>query len=51
MNNREYITIRIEKYDEMVFQYLDAMDRIFDLELEVFELQEKLSLLTEETKR
>lgn len=51
MNNREYITMRIEKYDEMVFQYLDALDRIFDLELEVFELQENLSLLTEETKR
>ena len=51
MNNREYITMRIEKYDEMVFQYLDALDRIFDLELEVFELHEKLSLLTEETKR
>ena len=43
MNNREYITMRIEKYDEMVFQYLDALDRIFDLELEVFELQENLS--------
>ena len=51
MNNREYITMRIEKYDEMVFQYLDALDRIFDLELEVFELQEKLSLLTEEAER
>lgn len=43
--------MRIEKYDEMVFQYLDALDRIFDLELEVFELQEKLSLLTEQPKR
>ena len=43
--------MRIEKYDEMVFQYLDALDQIFDLELEVFELQESLSLLTEETKR
>ena len=33
------------------FNIWDALDRIFDLELEVFELQEKLSLLTEETKR
>ena len=51
MDNRKYITIRIEKYEEMVFQYRDAMDRILDLELEVFELQEKLSLLTEEAER
>ena len=51
MDNREYITIQIEKYEEMVFQYLDALDRIFDLELEVFELQERLSLLTEEAER
>ena len=51
MDSREYITIRIEKYDEMVSQYWDAMDRIFDLELEIFELQEKLSLLTEEAER
>ena len=51
MNNREYITIRIEKYEEMVSQYWDAMDRISDLELEVFELQDNLSLLTEEAER
>ena len=51
MNNREFITIRIEKYEEMVFQHFDALDRIFDLELEIYELQEKLSLLTEEAER
>ena len=51
MDNRKYITIRIETYDEMVFRYLDSLDRIFDLELEIFELQEKLSLLTEEAER
>ena len=51
MNNREYITIRIEQYEEMVSLYWDAMDRISDLELAVFELQDKLSLLPEEAER
>lgn len=51
MNNREYITIRIEEYEKMVFQYFDALDRISDLELELFELKEKLSLLTETQER
>lgn len=46
MNDRECITIRIEEYEEMIFQYFDALDQISDLELEVFELKEKLSLLT-----
>lgn len=39
--------IEIEVYDEMVFQYLSALDRIMDLELENYELQEELKELKE----
>lgn len=51
MNDREYITIRIGSYEEMIFQYFNALDRISDLELEVYELKEKLSLLKETRER
>ena len=46
MDDRECITIRNEEYEEMILQYFDALDQMSDLELEVFELKEKLSLLT-----
>lgn len=39
--------IEIEVYDEMVFQYLSALDRIMDLELKNYELQEELKELKE----
>ena len=39
--------IEIGGYDEMVFQYLSALDRIMDLELENYELQEELKELKE----
>lgn len=39
--------IEIEVYDEMVFQYLSALGRIIDLELENYELQEELKELKE----
>lgn len=39
--------IEIEVYDEMVFQYLSAVNRIMDLELEIYELQEELKELKE----
>lgn len=39
--------IKTEVYEEMVFQYLSALDRIMDLELENYELQEELKELKE----
>lgn len=39
---KETFEIKTEVYDEMVFQYLSALDRIMDLELENYELQEEL---------
>ncbi len=38
-------TFEIEVYDEMVFQYLSAVNRIMDLKLENYELQEELKEL------
>ena len=38
-------TFEIEVYDEMVFQYLSAVNRIKDLKLENYELQEELKEL------
>lgn len=40
-------TFEIEVYDEMVFQYLPALDRFMDLELENYELQEERKELKE----
>ena len=39
--------IKTDVYEEMVFQYLSALDRIMDLELENYELQEELKELKE----
>ncbi|MEF2904210.1 MAG: hypothetical protein U0N72_08095 [Dialister invisus] len=44
---KETFEIKTEVYDEMVFQYLSALDRIMDLELENYELQEELKELKE----
>ena len=44
---KETFEIKTEVYDEMVFQYLSALDRIMDLELENYELQEDLKELKE----
>ena len=42
MNDRECITIRIEEYEEMIFQYFDALDQISDLELGSFRIKGKV---------
>ena len=39
---QETFEIKTEVYEEMVFQYFSALDRIMDLELENYELQEEL---------
>ena len=44
---KETFEIKTEVYDEMVFQYLSALDRIMDLELENYELEEELKELKE----
>ena len=44
---KETFEIKTEVYEEMVFQYLSALDRIMDLELENYELQEELKELKE----
>ena len=44
---KETFEIKTDVYDEMVFQYLSALDRIMDLELENYELQEELKELKE----
>ena len=44
---KETFESKTEVYDEMVFQYLSALDRIMDLELENYELQEELKELKE----
>ena len=41
MNDRKCITIRIEEYEKMISQYVDALDQISDLEPELFEIKEK----------
>lgn len=43
MNKKEYISIKVEVYEEMIFRYFKAAEQISDLELEIFELQEELS--------
>lgn len=45
--NKKTFEIEIEVYDEMVFRYLSALDRIMDLELENYELLEELKELKE----
>lgn len=42
MNERRYITITIENFDDLVTKYLEALDRIMDLEIESYEIQEEL---------
>lgn len=42
MNERRYITITIESFDDLVTKYLEALDRIMDLEIELYEIQEEL---------
>ncbi|HJB01907.1 MAG TPA: hypothetical protein H9780_12195 [Candidatus Mediterraneibacter merdavium] len=44
---QETFEIKTEIYEEMVFQYFSALDRIMDLELENYELQEELKELKE----
>ncbi len=44
---QETFEIKTEVYEEMVFQYFSALDRIMDLELENYELQEELKELKE----
>ena len=44
---QETFEIKTEVYEEMVFKYFSALDRIMDLELENYELQEELKELKE----
>lgn len=44
---KETFEIKTEEYEKLVFQYLSALDRIMDLELENYELQEELRELKE----
>ena len=43
MAEKEFITIRTDIYEDMVFKYFKALNTISDLELEIFELQEELN--------
>lgn len=43
MENKPFITITEESYDDMITKYVQAVNRIMDLEMELYELQEELS--------
>lgn len=48
MKRKEYITITEDSWDNLVTKYLQALDRIMDLEIELFEIQEEISEKTNE---
>lgn len=43
MKRKEYITITEDSWDDLITKYLQALNRIMDLEIELFEIQEELA--------
>lgn len=48
MRREKDITITENSYDDLISKYLRALDRIMDLEIELFEIQEELMELRNE---
>lgn len=48
MKRKEYITITEGSRDDLITKYLQALNRIMDLEIELFEIQEELAEKTNE---
>lgn len=48
MKHKKYIKITEDSWDDLITKYLQALDRIMDLEIELFEIQEEMSEKTNE---